>query len=305
VTLRRLSTIWVALLASAGIVSGQQRPIFRAGTDAVLVDVFVSDQGRAVTGLGADAFELRDNNVRQTLSSISYERAPLDVTLLIETGADTALLVRLDAALAQLVKALQPDDRCALIAFGRRVHQVTGALTGPVILRRPADAGPQPDDSVALFDALATALSAPVAAGRRSVIVVFTRGLDTASFLNAAAVQELGWRTGAIVDSIVASRAPAGIAGTGRSGGRGTGVMVSGVGLLDTLALSTGGSSRTVGAAGRAIGDAFVRVLDDARTSYVLSYTPLNVNRGGWHDVVIRVKKGSYQVRARQGYFGG
>ncbi len=51
---------------------------------------------------------------------------------------------------------------------------------------------------------------------------------------------------------------------------------------------------------------AFLRALEDFRTSYVLRYTLEGVSSAGWHDVAVRVVKPGtrYQVRARRGYVG-
>ena len=49
----------------------------------------------------------------------------------------------------------------------------------------------------------------------------------------------------------------------------------------------------------------FRQVLDDFRTSYVLSYTPRGVTSKGWHEVAVRTKNSRYTVRARKGYDGG
>ena len=57
----------LALLAFAGAASAQTTPVFRAGVDAVYVDVFVTRGGHPVAGLRAEEFELRDNGVKQTV----------------------------------------------------------------------------------------------------------------------------------------------------------------------------------------------------------------------------------------------
>jgi hypothetical protein len=54
---------------------------------------------------------------------------------------------------------------------------------------------------------------------------------------------------------------------------------------------------------GAPIKDAFVRAIEDFRSSYVLRYMPEGVARDGWHDINVRVVKGGpYEVRARSGY---
>ena len=53
------------------------------------------------------------------------------------------------------------------------------------------------------------------------------------------------------------------------------------------------------------LGPAFVRALNDFRTSYVLRYAIQGQAKAGWHELQVRVTRpGEYEVRARKGYFG-
>ena len=49
------------LAVVGGVTHAAQTPKFSSKTEAVLVDVLVSDRGRPVLGLGASDFEVRDN----------------------------------------------------------------------------------------------------------------------------------------------------------------------------------------------------------------------------------------------------
>jgi hypothetical protein len=48
----------------------------------------------------------------------------------------------------------------------------------------------------------------------------------------------------------------------------------------------------------------FLRVLEEFRHRYLVSYTPRGVSKDGWHRLTVRVKRGG-TVRARPGYLGG
>jgi hypothetical protein len=50
------------------------------------------------------------------------------------------------------------------------------------------------------------------------------------------------------------------------------------------------------------VGATFKQAVSDFRTSYVLRYLPTGVAGEGWHELTVRVKKGTYDVRARKGY---
>jgi hypothetical protein len=48
----------------------------------------------------------------------------------------------------------------------------------------------------------------------------------------------------------------------------------------------------------------FVRVLEEFRHRYLVSYTPRGVPRDGWHRLTVRVKRNG-SVKARPGYLAG
>jgi hypothetical protein len=50
---------------------------------------------------------------------------------------------------------------------------------------------------------------------------------------------------------------------------------------------------------------AFVRILDEFRQRYLLSYSPAGVPREGWHPLEVRVKPRRAIVRTRAGYYVG
>jgi hypothetical protein len=46
----------------------------------------------------------------------------------------------------------------------------------------------------------------------------------------------------------------------------------------------------------------FIKVLDEFRQRYVLTYTPKGVPGIGWHELSVRVKRRGVSVKARPGY---
>ena len=64
--------------ATAGIA---QQATFSVAVDVVRLDALVTEGGRVVRGLGLADFEVIDNKVPQQLDVVSFERAPLRVTL--------------------------------------------------------------------------------------------------------------------------------------------------------------------------------------------------------------------------------
>jgi hypothetical protein len=74
--------------------------------------------------------------------------------------------------------------------------------------------------------------------------------------------------------------------------------------FLRELSLVTGGSLLEVDSS-RDLGAAFLRVLDEFRQRYLISYSPQGVPAAGWHPLTVTVKGRRATVKARAGYMGG
>jgi Mg-chelatase subunit ChlD len=100
------------------------RPSFGAEVEVVQVDVAVSRKGRAILGLTAEAFEVRDNGVVQDVELVSAGEMPLSVVLVLDTSASVAgeKLKRLRGAAGALLDGLAPGDLAALITFSQMVR---------------------------------------------------------------------------------------------------------------------------------------------------------------------------------------
>jgi hypothetical protein len=46
----------------------------------------------------------------------------------------------------------------------------------------------------------------------------------------------------------------------------------------------------------------FLRILNEFRQRYLVTYIPMGVSEDGWHKLEVRVKNRSAKVRARPGY---
>ena len=66
----------------------------------------------------------------------------------------------------------------------------------------------------------------------------------------------------------------------------------------------TGGSLIEI-ASTRDLSTAFLRILEEFRQRYVVSYTPRGVSRDGWHRLEVRLKGRRATIRARPGYLAG
>ena len=296
----RVAILPALLIALSGAASAQQpEPVFRAAADAVSVDVSVQRGGRPVTDLQPADFTVLDNGVPQEVSGLTYERLPVDVTLLLDVSASVSgvALEELRRAVRQLRADLRPDDRLRLLTFNMRPYLRVdfGSPAGDLdAALTTLSAG----GSSAVFDSLAVALAAPDAPGRRRLLVLLSDGQDSSSSTDPASVIDIARRSGSTVAIMLGS------AGRDRPASllRATRETVGA--FADRLALETGGMVSAI-APGESLASRFRRMLQDFRTSYVLYFTPRGVDRAGVHTLDVRVKREGVAVRARRTYVAG
>ena len=278
----------------------EQAPVFRAGADIVSVEASVRRDRRAVTGLKATDFELLDNGVLQEVTDLSYEKLPIDVTVLLDTSASVtgAALDRLRYALRQLRGDLGTKDHLRLMTFNMRVRRLVD-FGDPAAVTDKALASLDGSGSSAVFDSLAVALSSATPPGRRQLVVLFSDGQDSSSIIDAETVLDVARRstpTVAVVLSSASGQRPAALL---RNSTKLASATVTH--LVNQIASETGGFVSTI-TPEEDVTSAFRRVLEQFRTSYVLYFTPKGVERQGNHTLDVRVKNAKVEVRARRGY---
>ncbi|HEX2339366.1 MAG TPA: VWA domain-containing protein [Vicinamibacterales bacterium] len=274
------------LLAASGDPIEAQRATFSAKTEAVRVDVLVTDNGRPLLGLMPADFELLDNGVAQQIDHASFEQIPLNVILTLDMS-DSVAGERLDdlrSAGRSLLGALKKDEHAALITFS---HVVTlgSELTTDFDRVRAGIEAAEPTGGTGLVDASFASIMLGESDVERSLVLVFSDGLDTASWLAPDAVLDVARRSDAVVYGITAGRLRRGD-------------------FLRDLSELTGGRLYEVESTAD-LGPVFVGVLEEFRHRYLLSYSPNGVSKDGWHRLEVRVKRRGATVKARPGYLAG
>lgn len=325
-------TIAAAACLLAGLPSAPAGQIFRAATEAVRMDVLVTNGNRPVGGLKREDFEILDNGVAQSVAGVTIEEIPFSMLLALDTSGSMEgdALDDLKAAATAAVNAMRAGDRAAILTFSEQLEKPAGWLPkGPALLE--AIGGVRAAGATALYDAGFAALSIRDAEpGRRALVLLFSDGEDTTSWLPGAAAMDKAGRTEAVVytvvlgpdrghsaadaDSAVTPRArPALAAPTIDSRARRHLFFRSGVRLspgaplieqspfLADLAERTGGEALTADTGGK-LRDAFERIVMDFRSRYLLTYFPKGVDTPGWHRLEVKVKNRAGKVRARRGY---
>src|SRR5262245_4721187 len=113
----------VLCLAAAFGATQPQPPVFRGGSDAVHVFVTVTDRdGRLVTTLSKDDFEVRDEGKPQPITLFDNTPQPVRLIVMLDvSGSMEGNLQLLRAAAQQLFIRLRPDDVARVGTFGRDV----------------------------------------------------------------------------------------------------------------------------------------------------------------------------------------
>lgn len=110
------------LLASLGLVAfAQDEVVFRSDTTLVRVDVQVLDQdNRAIQGLDAEAFVLREQGQVRAIKNFIREDMPIDLLFLIDvSGSMRPHVERMARAAEHALPSLRSEDRVAVMVFDR------------------------------------------------------------------------------------------------------------------------------------------------------------------------------------------
>ena len=299
--------LFAAGLAVLSFTASQQT--YRVSVDAVRVDVLVLDGNRPVSGLTAADFELTDSGISQRIDSTTFEDVPLSVMLTLDASSSVrgAPLEHLKQAASAVTGLLRPGDRAALLTFAEEVDLSCDWTADREQLER-AIARTEAAGSTALHDASYAALTLKDARAGRALVLVFSDGDDTSSWLSGQTVVEVARRSDAVIYGVglrTAASSRLGYLVDFRSGLQPDIPPVVSPLLtqpfLTALAEETGGQYLEAERSDR-LREVFVRVITEFRSRYLLTYTPTGVDAGGWHPIQVKVKNKRGTVTARRGY---
>ena len=221
-----------------------------------------------------------DNGVRQKVEIVAPSAVPVSVVLALDSSAslDANERSHLTRAGTRVIDTLKPGESATLVTFSGRIA-IQSAFTSDAAKLRALVAAPTPSGDTALYDAAHVAMLLGTSAPGRPIVILFSDGDDTASFLTEDAVLETAQRTDAVVAAVM-------MAGEGR--------------LLQLLATTTGGVLVKEKSLDR-VAERFAELLESFRNRYLLSFAPSGVAKAGWHKLTVRVKGGG-DVRAKTGY---
>ena len=283
----RLPMLCLAVLLSLGwLVPARQSPTFSSKVEAVRIDVLVSERNVPVRGLRPDDFEVFDNGIRQRVDLVAFEQLPLNIVLTLDmsTSMRGERLEQLRTAGRGVLDALKKGDQAALVSFSHQVV-ISAGLTPDISRVRAALDRARPFGETSVIDATYAGMMVAESDAGRSLVMVFSDGLDTSSWLAAQDVVDVARRSDAVIYAVSA-------------------VALAKADFLRDVVTQTGGRLIELEST-LDLSAAFLSVLDEFRQRYLISYSPTGVSKDGWHAVQVRVKGRSPSIKARPGYFAG
>jgi Ca-activated chloride channel homolog len=277
------AVVGLAIVVTGAATVVAQTPLYSSRIEGVRIDLLATVGGQPLAGLQAGDFEVRDNGVLQAIDLVALADVPVNVVLTLDTSASVQgeKLASLQRAGRALLGALNTTDAAALVTFNRAVVQQV-PLTRDADAVRAALARAEAGGDTALVDAALGAMLLGDTDAGRTLVVMFSDGVDTASFVDPGLVLETARRVNGVVY---------GVSSTGEEPR-----------FLRDLAAATGGRVLDIGRTGDP-GPAFLEILQEFRRRYVITFTPTGVAAGGWHRLDVRVKRPGARVQSRAGYF--
>jgi len=303
--------MFVVLLAvGVSAAGGPQQPVFRGEGDTVRVFVTVTDRdGRLVTTLTKDDFELRDNRRPQPITLFDNTPQPIQLVVMLDvSGSMVGNLPLLRAAADQLFARLEPGDRVRIGTFGRDVEIGPSFTEDPVALRAAlptfiADDAPTPlwlalDDAIDAFDETSDA---------RRVVLVLSDGRDSGPGFRRRQSSQVQ-----VIDDARRNDVMVYAIGMRSRGGRAPmmGPGTGGLGAMLAADLPDPGLARVAEETGGGylelrgnddLGAAFAQVADELHRQYVLGFVPPERD-GRVHRLEVRVSTRGLTPRARREY---
>ncbi|NUR55045.1 MAG: VWA domain-containing protein [Acidobacteria bacterium] len=289
----------------------QQPPPFRAGSEAVRVFVTVTDRnGRLVTTLTQDKFEVRDDGKPQPITHFDNAPQPIRLIVMLDvSGSMAGNLPLLRAASGQLFARLREGDVARVGAFGHDVTISPQFTHDPDALASALPAEISPDAPTPLWRGIDQAIDAFGNEGAtRKVILVLSDGKDSGptSFRQRVVSQ------GDVIDR--ARKEDVMIYGVGMHSRSARGSMPGmGPGGLQAALLADlpdpglarvaeeSGGGYTEIRYGQDLGAAFAAIADELHTQYLLAFAPPRRD-GKVHGIDVRVSERGLKPRARRNY---
>jgi Ca-activated chloride channel homolog len=292
---------FVGLLTGVGL-AAQERPFrradpFRSGVEVVRITATVFDpEGKLVAGLPRESFEVYEDGIRQAVTQFTNERVPVSLAVLLD-ASDSMYGRRIEDAREAverfLFQLLDPSDEFLLLAFNHRPNVLTEWTRAREVLQ-PVLADLHPFGGTAIYDAVMTSL--PLIERRseqRAAILLISDGADSASDVSLLQLRTAMLRSDVFAYAIAVNSPDP----------RPINAQVNPVALRE-ITDGSGGRTEVVQDT-TDLQAATARIAEELNNQYLLGYDSPHGPDGQYHSIRVRVRDGSYRVRARNGYVAG
>ncbi len=317
---------------------------FRSNVDLINVTATVTDNsGRFVSGLTRDDFEIYEDGVLQPTSHFETERVPVSLGIVVDTSGSMVgeRWVAAQAAINRfLVDLLGSQDEVFLYRFDNRPELVQSWTSD----RRAASrkfSGLQPRGDTAMYDAVADAIPlAQQGTKRKKALVVISDGNDTNSRIKVNELTRLIQESEVLVYAVgieasggsgsynqpsapqklsrppspspfpgrkVTTPPPAPAPTPTRSApprNSGSGGDRANETALRAMTDDSGGRTEMIYSP-QDLDPATAGIASELSQQYFLGYSSAAPKDGRWHTIEVRIKQGSYTIRARKGFIAG
>jgi Ca-activated chloride channel family protein len=298
--MRRLSfAALFAICAATVLGAAQQR--FRAGVDLVSLNVTVTDgNGKYVTDLNQDDFDVYEDGAKQTLTFFSRTQQPISLALLLDTSAsmEERMSIAQEAAIG-FARQLHKEDQAEIIDFDSQVR-ILAPFTGDAAVLEKAIRATTANGSTSLYNAVYISLkelrktkASSTSDIRRQAIVLLSDGDDTSSLIEFDEVLDLAKRSETSIYSI-------GL----RQGEIARREFKEAEFVLRQLSQETGGKAFFPTDA-RELPKIYQTIWDELSSQYAIGYSSSNPKRdGAWRRILVRIQRPGLTARTKQGYYG-
>lgn len=295
----RRHVVVAALLAVASLtLEGAQQAVYRAGIDLVNLGVTVTDRrGQLVADLTEDDFVILEDGQPQAMRYFATgtgEAPDLHLGLLLDVsesmGGDIGFT---RSASIQFLRAMNESQDVTLVDFDTQVRAARfSSAEFPRLVERIRTQ--KVSGQTALFDAIGVYLDGAAEQDGRTVMLLYTDGLDTRSAM----------RLNELVDLVKASDVT--IYSIGVTPVSSMRLRVEQQAVLRQISESSGGQVYFPASA-RELDKVYAQVANEIRTRYTLGYISTNERLDGqWRRIDIKITRPDakdLRIRARKGYY--
>jgi VWFA-related protein len=256
----------------------------------------VDGQGRAVTDLKVEDFELRVDGEVKPIGDLSHAETPVSIALLFDNSSSLNATREFEkqAAVRFLKSVIRPVDRAAVYSIST-TPELAQPMTNDVrLLVRTVEGFGKPEGATALFDTIAAAAAYLKPQKTRKVIVIVSDGTDTISDLDFDTTMARVLADDCQVYAVQTGNSPSAnlrdLAGERR---------------LQEFAAQTGGAVYVPHSTAE-MTSAFTQIAADLAQQYVLSYYPAaeDPRDGRFRAFSLRITtRPNVRVRTRKGFY--